>query len=248
MLHGQIQGAHRDLAVVLAVALPVDQPAERTDRPLVWRGWRSRLGIGPYSRSSRGRPESGADQGAGLDEHVTLFQQVGGTWWLSITGSLFGSVLLDEMPSRSRAGRAEELAGRSPRRRERWNNLSGVGDLGNRDLSRCPGSHEAVAPSSTRSHGHPQGFSIAHGRDLHGGHVSARGCPDRGGADAARPDRGLRGGRRSTLIAIDIRRGTIPVTAAGLLRSAGAPRAHSARAGEARRVPQATAWAVSRLA
>ena len=73
---------------------------------------------------------------------VTLFQQVGGTVGLAIAGTIFGSVLLDEIPTRLvqagvpaqfADGFAEQGDGSST-----LNDLSGVGDLGAAILADVP--------------------------------------------------------------------------------------------------------------
>ena len=71
---------------------------------------------------------------------LTLFQQVGGTVGLALTGSMFGSVLLDEMPRQMAAN------GVPPQMVSQFaagggsavNNLSSVGDLGSRILAQVP--------------------------------------------------------------------------------------------------------------
>ena len=70
---------------------------------------------------------------------LTLFQQVGGTVGLAFAGSLFGSVLLEEMPKQiEAAGVPPEFAGSSRRGgSSALNNLSGVGDLGRPSSPRC---------------------------------------------------------------------------------------------------------------
>ena len=71
---------------------------------------------------------------------LTLFQQVGGTVGLAITGTIFGSVLLDEMPRQiSAAGVPDQVAaGFTSGGSAALNNLSGVGDLGARILASIP--------------------------------------------------------------------------------------------------------------
>jgi EmrB/QacA subfamily drug resistance transporter len=71
---------------------------------------------------------------------LTLFQQVGGTVGLAITGSIFGSVLLEEMPRQiAAAGVPEQFAGQFAQGGgTALNNLSGVGDLGAKILATVP--------------------------------------------------------------------------------------------------------------
>ncbi|MEO8250926.1 MAG: MDR family MFS transporter [Chloroflexota bacterium] len=68
---------------------------------------------------------------------VTLFQQVGGTVGLAITGTIFGTKLLEEMgPQIVKAGVPQEVAtGFATGGSNTLNNLSGVGDLGARILA-----------------------------------------------------------------------------------------------------------------
>ena len=71
---------------------------------------------------------------------LTLFQQIGGTVGLAITGSIFGSKLLEEMPKQIQA------AGVPPQFASQFasggssalNNVSGTGDLGANILSQVP--------------------------------------------------------------------------------------------------------------
>jgi EmrB/QacA subfamily drug resistance transporter len=71
---------------------------------------------------------------------LTLFQQVGGTVGLAITGSIFGSVLLEEMPKQiAAAGVPEQFAGQFAQGGgSALNTLSGVGDLGAAILATVP--------------------------------------------------------------------------------------------------------------
>jgi EmrB/QacA subfamily drug resistance transporter len=71
---------------------------------------------------------------------LTLFQQLGGTVGLAISGSIFGSVLLEEMPKQiEAAGVPKEFAGQFAQGgSSALNNLSGVGDLGSAILSGLP--------------------------------------------------------------------------------------------------------------
>lgn len=71
---------------------------------------------------------------------LTLFQQVGGTVGLAFTGSIFGSVLLEEMPKQiEAAGVPKEFAGQFAQGgSSALNNVSGVGDLGAAILAGLP--------------------------------------------------------------------------------------------------------------
>ena len=73
---------------------------------------------------------------------VTLFQQVGGTVGLSIAGTIFGSVLLDEIPNRMvEAGVPAQFADAFAEQGDgaaTLNDLSGVGDLGAAILADVP--------------------------------------------------------------------------------------------------------------
>ena len=80
---------------------------------------------------------------------ITLFQQVGGTVGLAITGSIFGSTLLAEMPKQIAAeGVPADLAGQFAQGGgAALNNLSGVGDLGTAILHQVPpDSQEQIKP------------------------------------------------------------------------------------------------------
>lgn len=76
---------------------------------------------------------------------LTLFQQVGGTVGLAITGTLFGSVFLEEVPRQLvEAGVPAQFAGQfTSGGGQALNNLAGVGDLGAAILAQVP---EAVRP------------------------------------------------------------------------------------------------------
>ena len=114
-----------------------------TDAPLVWL-WMAitGIGIGPafavftLAVQNNVPPVELGTATSGL----TLFQQVGGTVGLALTGSVFGSVLLDEMPKQiTAAGVPPELAGQFAQGgSQALNNLSGVGDLGTKILASLP--------------------------------------------------------------------------------------------------------------
>ena len=71
---------------------------------------------------------------------VTLFQQVGGTVGLALTGTIFGSKLLEEIPRQIvAAGVPQEVATQfASGGSSTLNTLSGVGDLGSRILASMP--------------------------------------------------------------------------------------------------------------
>ncbi len=71
---------------------------------------------------------------------VTLFQQVGGTVGLAITGTIFGSVLLEEVPRQlTAAGVPEQFADQfASGEGSALNDLAGVGDLGASILADVP--------------------------------------------------------------------------------------------------------------
>ncbi|MDP9272676.1 MAG: hypothetical protein M3O93_03960, partial [Chloroflexota bacterium] len=104
------------------------------------------------------------DLGVGTSS-ITLFQQVGGTVGLAITGSIFGSVLLEEMPRQIAA------AGVPPQFADQFaqggastlNNLAGVGDLGASILAQVPAALRAqvepLVPAIVK--GIHEAFSIA---------------------------------------------------------------------------------------
>jgi EmrB/QacA subfamily drug resistance transporter len=123
-----------------------------TDAPLVWL-WMAitGLGIGPafavftLAVQNNVPPVELGTATSGL----TLFQQVGGTVGLALTGSIFGSVLLEEMPKQiAVAGVPPELAGQFAQGgASALNTLSGVGDLGAKILASLPAdAQEQVRP------------------------------------------------------------------------------------------------------
>lgn len=123
-----------------------------TNRPLVWL-WMAitGLGIGPSLAVFTLIVQNAVpvnELGVGTSS-ITLFQQVGGTVGLAITGSLFGSALLEEMPRQIAAqGVPPDLAARFAQGGgAALNNLSGVGDLGAAILASVPPeAHDRVAP------------------------------------------------------------------------------------------------------
>ena len=70
---------------------------------------------------------------------LTLFQQVGGTVGLAITGTIFTETLLKEVPEQlTAAGVPPEFASNFAGGGNTLNQLTGVGDLGARILSQVP--------------------------------------------------------------------------------------------------------------
>jgi EmrB/QacA subfamily drug resistance transporter len=120
-----------------------------TDAPLVWL-WMgiTGIGIGPafavFTLAVQNNVPA-VELGAATSG-LTLFQQVGGTVGLALTGSIFGSVLLEEMPKQiSAAGVPPGLAGQFAQGgAAALNNLSGVGDLGARILAGLPADAQAL--------------------------------------------------------------------------------------------------------
>ena len=76
---------------------------------------------------------------------LTLFQQVGGTIGLAIAGTIFGSVVLEEVPKRMvEAGVPEEFAGQASGGSDFLNSISQVGDLGAAILAQVPDQFKSV--------------------------------------------------------------------------------------------------------
>jgi hypothetical protein len=104
------------------------------------------LGIGPafaiftlVVQSSVPMRELGAGTSA-----LTLFQQVGGTVGLAITGSIFGTILIDEIPNQLvTAGVPQEFVSQFPINQDALNQLTGVGDLGAAILAQVPPQFQA---------------------------------------------------------------------------------------------------------
>ncbi|MEX0629270.1 MAG: MDR family MFS transporter [Chloroflexota bacterium] len=117
-----------------------------TDLPVLWL-WMAitGLGIGPAFAVFTLVVQNNVpvrELGTGTSS-VTLFQQVGGTVGLAITGSLFTSVLLEEIPNQLEElgvppAFAGQLAGG-----DALNNLAGVGDLGAAILAQVPPAFQA---------------------------------------------------------------------------------------------------------
>ena len=139
--------------VVLAVGLfLLTNLRTDTNGPLIWL-WMliTGVGIGPSFAVFTLIVQNAVpvqELGVGTSS-ITLFQQVGGTVGLAITGSIFGSTLLAEMPKQIAAqGVPAELAGQFAQGGgQALNNLSGVGDLGAAILAQVPADqHDQVAP------------------------------------------------------------------------------------------------------
>ncbi|HET9539435.1 MAG TPA: MDR family MFS transporter [Candidatus Limnocylindria bacterium] len=76
---------------------------------------------------------------------LTLFQQVGGTIGLAIAGTIFGSVVLEEVPKRMvEAGVPEDFAGQASGGSDFLNSISQVGDLGAAILAQVPDQFKSV--------------------------------------------------------------------------------------------------------
>ena len=136
--------------VVLAVGLfMLTNLRADTSRPLVWL-WMAitGLGIGPtlavftlVVQNSVPVRQLGA-----ATSNVTLFQQLGGTVGLAITGTIFGSVLLEEVPRQMAAAGVPDqiVSGFSSGGGSTLNDLSSVGDLGSSILSQVPAQFRAL--------------------------------------------------------------------------------------------------------
>jgi EmrB/QacA subfamily drug resistance transporter len=122
-----------------------------TPLPLLWvEMFVTGLGIGPAFAIFTLVVQSSvpmAQLGAGTS-NLTLFQQVGGTVGLAITGTLFTSTLLDEIPGQLvSAGVPEQFVSQFPITGDALNQLTGVGDLGAAILAQVPPAfQEQVAP------------------------------------------------------------------------------------------------------
>ncbi|MDP9270682.1 MAG: MFS transporter [Chloroflexota bacterium] len=126
------------LGLLLLTNLQPDTP-----RPLLWL-WMliAGLGIGPAFGVFTLVVQNSVpveELGTGTSS-LTLFQQVGGTVGLAITGTIFGSRLLEELPKQiAAAGVPAQLAGEFAKGGgAALNNLSGIGDLGTKILSQVP--------------------------------------------------------------------------------------------------------------
>ena len=139
-----------------------------TPGPLVWL-WMgvAGLGIGPaFAVFTLAVQNNVAPRELGAaTSGLTLFQQVGGTVGLALTGTIFGSKLLEEIPRQIvAAGVPQEVAtGFAAGGSSTLNTLSGVGDLGSRILASMPvelrAQMEPFIPGIVQ--GIQQAFSIA---------------------------------------------------------------------------------------
>jgi EmrB/QacA subfamily drug resistance transporter len=166
-------GRYKTLIVVSLVALAgglflLTNLRPDTPGPLVWL-WMgiAGIGIGPTFAVFTLVVQNVVpvrDLGVGTSS-ITLFQQVGGTVGLAITGSIFGSVLLEEMPRQIAA------AGVPPQFADQFaqggastlNNVAGVGNLGASILAQVPpqlrSQVEPLVPAIVK--GIHEAFSIA---------------------------------------------------------------------------------------
>jgi EmrB/QacA subfamily drug resistance transporter len=166
-------GRYKTLIVVSLVALAgglylLTNLRPDTPGPLVWL-WMgiAGIGIGPTFAVFTLVVQNVVpvrDLGVGTSS-ITLFQQVGGTVGLAITGSIFGSVLLEEMPRHiAAAGFPPQLADQFAQGgASTLNNLAGVGDLGASILAQVPAALRAqvepLVPAIVK--GIHEAFSIA---------------------------------------------------------------------------------------
>jgi hypothetical protein len=139
-----------------------------TPQPLLWL-WMAvtGLGIGPslavftlVVQNSVPVRQLGA-----ATSNVTLFQQLGGTVGLALTGTIFGSVMLEEVPRQiTAAGVPAQFADQfAAGGGSSLNDVSGVGDLGSRILADVPEAFQSqVEPMIPMIvEGIHQAFSIA---------------------------------------------------------------------------------------
>jgi len=141
-------GRYKTLIIISLVTLSVGlflltNLRPDTPRPLVWL-WMAiaGVGIGPAFAVFTLVVQNAVpvrDLGVGTSS-ITLFQQVGGTVGLAFTGSIFGSVLLDEMPRQiAAAGVPAQYANQFAQGgASTLNNVAGVGNLGASILSQVP--------------------------------------------------------------------------------------------------------------
>jgi hypothetical protein len=118
-----------------------------TPLPILWiEMFLTGLGIGPAFAIFTLVVQSAVpmrELGAGTSS-LTLFQQVGGTVGLAITGSIFGSVLIEEIPDQLvAAGVPEQFVSAFPMDQGALNQLTGVGDLGAAILAQVPPQFQA---------------------------------------------------------------------------------------------------------
>ncbi len=119
-----------------------------TDRPLIWL-WMAvaGLGIGPSFAVFTLAVQNAVPvrQLGTATASLTLFQQVGGTVGLAITGTLFASTLLDEVPKQLvSAGVPAEFANQFTGDSSSFNDLTSVGDLGAGILASVPDQFKPV--------------------------------------------------------------------------------------------------------
>jgi EmrB/QacA subfamily drug resistance transporter len=151
ILSGQLiarTGRYKALMVVALVVLAVGlflltHLRPDTPQPLVWL-WMAiaGLGIGPCFAAFTLVVQNAVpvtELGTATSS-VTLFQQLGGTVGLAITGSIFGSVMLEEVPKQlTAAGVPAPLATQfASGGSSTLNNLARVGDLGASILAQVP--------------------------------------------------------------------------------------------------------------
>jgi EmrB/QacA subfamily drug resistance transporter len=107
---------------------------------------------------------------------LTLFQQVGGTVGLAITGTIFGSTLLDEVPKQLvAAGVPSQFADQFAGGGSAFNDLTNVGNLGDAILAQVPEQARALVEPMIPAivDGIHTAFSIATGATFVVGIVSA---------------------------------------------------------------------------
>jgi hypothetical protein len=118
-----------------------------TPLPILWiEMFLTGLGVGPTFAIFTLVVQSSVpmrDLGSGTSS-LTLFQQVGGTVGLAITGTIFGSTLLEEIPDQLvAAGVPEAFVSQFPITSDALNQLTGVGDLGAAILAQVPPQFQA---------------------------------------------------------------------------------------------------------
>jgi EmrB/QacA subfamily drug resistance transporter len=122
-----------------------------TPLPILWvEMFLTGLGVGPAFAIFTLVVQSSVpmrELGAGTSS-LTLFQQVGGTVGLAITGSIFGTILIDEIPNQLvTAGVPQQFVDQFPINQGALNQLTGVGDLGAAILAQVPPQfQDQVAP------------------------------------------------------------------------------------------------------
>ncbi len=151
-----------------------------TPLPLLWL-WMAvaGLGIGPSFAVFTLAVQNAVpvrDLGTGTSS-LTLFQQVGGTIGLAITGTIFGSTLLEETPEQLvEAGVPPQFADQfASADASQFNDLTGVGDLGASILAQVPEQFQATVEPLIPAivEGIHTAFSIATGATFVVGIVTA---------------------------------------------------------------------------